>query len=44
MATFIAELRQLSKFCEYWEKLDDTLCDRSVGGIRQLSIKCVMKN
>ena len=39
MATFIAELRQLSKFCEYGEMFDDILRDCLVGGIRQLSIQ-----
>ena len=27
MATFIAELRQLSKFCKYGDMLNDMVCD-----------------
>ena len=39
VATFIAKLRQLYKFCEYGDMLDDILHDCLVGGIRQLSIQ-----
>ena len=39
VATFIAELRQLSKFCEYGEMFDVMLHDHLVGDIRQLSIQ-----
>ena len=39
MATFITELRQLSKFCEYGKMFDDMLRDRLVNDIRQLSIQ-----
>ena len=39
VATFVAELRRLSQFCEYGEMLDDMLHDRLVCGIQQLSIQ-----
>ena len=39
VATFIAELRKLYKFCEYGDMLDDILRDRLVGGIQQPSIQ-----
>ena len=39
VTNFIPELRQISKFCEYWEMFDDMLHDRLEGDIRQLSIQ-----
>ena len=39
VATFVAELRQLSKFCEFGASLEDMLRDRLVCGIASSSIQ-----